>query len=136
MMRRLGLERLRPSHAQLLRYLLVGLLSNSVGYLVFLLLAWWGGAPKVAMTLVYVIGALTGFFGNRNWTFRDRGRAGRSAFYYFLAHGSGYTLNWLLLYVFVDRFGYAHQVVQLVAMVLVALVLFVELKYLVFREKG
>jgi putative flippase GtrA len=136
MMRWLGIERMRESHTQLLRYLLVGALSNSVGYLVFLLIAWWGGAPKVAMTLVYVTGALTGFFGNRNWTFRDRGGTGRSAFFYFLAHGSGYSLNWLLLYVFVDRFGYPHQVVQLAAMVMVALVLFVELKYLVFREKG
>lgn len=82
----------RPAYAQFMRYVVVGGASNALGYLVFLWLAWWGGAPKLAMTLVYVSGALAGFVGNRLWTVAGDGRLGRTALRYALARVSGYGL--------------------------------------------
>ena len=120
---------------QLIRYGLVGVVSNAVIYLVYLLITYLGVEPKIAMTLVYIIGASIGFVGNRKWTFAHRGAFSRTALRYGLAHLSGYLLNFLILLTFVDHLGYAHQWVQAIAIIIVAGFLFIILKYLVFSKK-
>lgn len=120
---------------QLIRYGLVGVASNAAIYLVYLLLTYLGMEAKAAMTLVYLIGASIGFAGNRNWTFAHRGGTSSAALRYVLAHVFGYILNFLILYTFVDRFGYAHQWVQAAAIFIVAGFLFMIFKYFVFNEK-
>lgn len=87
------------------------------------------------MTLVYVVGASIGFVANRKWTFTHRGLFFSTALRYGLAHLSGYVLNFLILFTFVDRLGYAHQWVQAVAIIIVAAFLFIVFKYIVFCDK-
>jgi putative flippase GtrA len=122
------------SMRQLIRYGLVGLASNAAIYIVYLILTFLGVEPKTAMTLVYIMGGFIGFMGNRNWTFAHRGGASSAAFRYMLAHLCGYSLNFLILFTFVDRLGYAHQWVQAAAILIVAGFLFTLFKYFVFRE--
>lgn len=120
---------------QLIRYGLVGVVSNLAMYFVYLLITHLGVEPKKAMTLVYIIGASIGFIGHRKWSFSHRGNATQAAMRYIAAHFSGYMLNFLVLFIFVDRLGYAHQVVQAVAIIVVAGFLFIIFKYLVFPKK-
>lgn len=117
---------------QLIRYGLVGVASNLAMYVVYLLITYIGMEPKKAMTVVYLIGASVGFFGHRTWSFAHRGSAINSAIRYAAAHLSGYVLNLFILVVFVDRLGYPHQAVQAVAIIVVAMFLFVLFKYFVF----
>jgi putative flippase GtrA len=119
---------------QLIRYGLVGVATNLAMYVVYLLITYLGVEPKKAMTLVYLVGASIGFIGHRNWSFSHRGSAINSAIRYIAAHLSGYVLNLLILVVFVDRLGYAHQVVQGVAIIVLAMYLFVVFKYFVFPK--
>lgn len=120
---------------QLIRYGLVGVASNAAIYFVYLLITYLGVEPKTAMTLVYIIGASIGFVGNRQWTFSHRGDSSSAVLRYGLAHIFGYLLNFLILFTFVDRLGYAHQWVQAVAIITVAGFLFIVFKYFVFRKK-
>jgi putative flippase GtrA len=120
---------------QLIRYGLVGAVSNLTIYFVYLLITYLGVEPKTAMTLVYIIGASIGFIGNRKWTFTHRGDSTRAALRYVLAHVFGYLLNFLILFTFVDRLGYAHQWVQAMAIIIVAGFLFIVFKYFVFCER-
>jgi putative flippase GtrA len=122
------------SMRQLIRYALVGAASNAAIYVVYLIMTSLGVEPKTAMTLVYIIGGFIGFIGNRKWTFAHRGGASGAALRYVLAHLSGYTLNYLILFTFVDHLGYAHQWVQAAAILIVAGFLFVIFKSFVFRE--
>lgn len=119
----------------MIRYGLVGVATNFVIYVVYLLITYLGLEPKKAMTLVYVIGASIGFVGNRKWTFAYSGNIVRAAVGYVSAHILGYVLNFLILYIFVDRLDYAHQGVQAMAIIIVAGFLFVVFKYCIFREK-
>lgn len=120
---------------QLIRYGLVGVVSNAAIYCVYLLITYLGVEPKTAMTFVYIIGASIGFIGNRKWTFAHRGNSSSAALRYVLAHLLGYLLNLLILATFVDRLGYAHQLVQAAAIIIVAGFLFIVFKYFVFHEK-
>lgn len=120
---------------QLICYGVVGAISNVIIYFVYLLTTYLGVGPKIAMSLIYFIGALIGFAGNRKWTFAHRGDASSVALRYVWAHLFGYMLNFIILFTFVDCLGYAHQWVQAVAIIIVAGFLFVVFKYFVFCNK-
>jgi trans-aconitate methyltransferase len=121
---------------QLIRYGLVGGISNIVMYLFYLLITSVGFEPKIAMTLVYIIGASIGFVGNRKWTFSYNENLAGNTIRYILAHLFGYLLNFLMLLIFVDNLGFAHQWVQAISILIVAGFLFIVFKYFVFREKN
>lgn len=121
---------------QLLRYALVGLASNALLYLLYLLAVHLGLDPKLAMTLLYLWGVLQSFVFNKRWTFGHGGHAGPVLLRYLCACGLGYALNLLVLYLWVDRWGHDHQWVQGVMVLLLAALLFVLQKFWVFRERG
>ncbi|MBW8076667.1 MAG: GtrA family protein, partial [Gallionella sp.] len=81
------------SMLQLIRYGVVGVASNAAIYCLYLLITYLGMEAKLAMTLVYLVGATIGFVGNRKWTFEHSGAASGAALRYVLAHTFGYLLN-------------------------------------------
>ena len=121
---------------QLLRYGLVGLGTNLALYFIYLLITYFGLEPKKAMTVLYIVGALMGFFGHRKWTFTHQGTLLGSGARYFIAHLIGYLINFIILLTFVDRLGYSHQWVQAGAIIVVAGFLFVAFRYFVFPKTG
>lgn len=121
---------------QLIRYALVGLVSNAVGYLFYLLLTHTGVAPKITVTLLYVSTAALAFFGNRRLTFQSRGRFMGPALRYVIAHSLGYMINLAMLAVLADRAGIPHQWVQLAAIFVVAGFMFFALRWFVFAERS
>ena len=118
--------------AQLLRYIIVGITSNLIGYCLYLALTALILPPKTTMTLLYTTGAVLGFIGNRRFTFRHQGKLPRAAFAYTVTHMLGWTMNYMLLYVLSDQLGYPHQLVQAFAIIVIAIFLFIALRYFVF----
>lgn len=121
---------------QIVRYATVGILVNFGGYLGYLLITWVGIEPKKAMTMLYILGAGIGFIANRRWTFSYGGNVHNNLLRFFLAHAGGYLINYLLLFEFVDQFGYPHQWVQALAIIVVAGYLFITFRYYVFPTEG
>lgn len=117
------------------RYAVVGVVTNLAGYLVYLAITSAGAGPKSTATVLYAVGATMGYFGNRNWAFRHSGNMLESWTGYCLFHVGGYLLNMSLLHIFVDKLGFPHQLVQAVAIVIVACYLFVALNMVVFRAR-
>lgn len=124
---------MRSTLGQLIRYGIVGLLSNTVGYLLYLAITAAGMEHKLAMTLLYVVGVAQTFAFNKRWSFRHDG-ASRTAFVrYCSAYLIGYLINLLALFVFVDLLHYSHQIVQGILIFAMAFLLFIIQKYWVFR---
>jgi putative flippase GtrA len=117
---------------RVVRYGIVGIATNVAGYIVYLLITFAGAGPKITMSALYLTGAVLGFFGNRQWAFRHAGGIGKSAVLYFLFHAGGYLIDFAMLSVFVDRLGYPHQLVQAIAVLVVASYLFVAFNFVVF----
>lgn len=126
----------RESFMQLFRYAVIGVATNIAGYLLYLLLTSMGSTPKITMTVLYSVGAVVGFVGNKEFTFSYKGSLLGSSIRYALTHLFGYLLNFFILFVFVDHVGHPHQVVQGIAILAVAAFLFVCFKLFVFREAG
>jgi len=121
---------------QLLRYGIVGIASNALGFV------WYLGltellhlGPKTAMSLLYLIGVLQTFAFNRKWTFAHEGAAHAALLRYGCAYALGYAVNLVALYVCVDRLGYPHTWVQGVMVIALAGMLFLLQKYWVFRVR-
>lgn len=121
------------SKLQLIRYLLVGIFGNFIGYLAYLLLTYLGIAPKIAMTVLYLCTAIVSFFGNSRLTFSYIGNKTRSVIRYLISYALGYLMNLAILTVGVDQLGYSHEAVQAIAIVAVAIFLFLILKFYVFK---
>ena len=122
--------------AQLLRYGIVALVTNALGYLLYLGLTALGVGPKLAMSLLYAVGVLQTFVFNKSWTFRYVGR-GRSAFRrHVILYAAGYGLNYALLTMLVDTLHWPHQWVMAGLVVLMAAYFFLGQKYWVFRQSS
>ena len=120
---------------QAIRYALVGVVTNIALYIFYLVLTHFGFGSKRSMTVVYFFGAIVGFLGNRKWTFAYNKDFTGSAFRFTLAHIFGYCVNFLMLFIFVDCLQYSHQIVQAIAVGVVACFIFFISKYFIFRER-
>ena len=120
--------------AQFTRYVIIGLVSNAILYLGYLALTAFGMGHKLAMTVLYVLGVCQTFFFNRSWSFQDSGRIQGTFVKYATVYGTGYTINWSLLWLFVDKLGLPHQVIQGILIFVVAGFIFFSLRYWVFRH--
>lgn len=124
---------LNPLQLQLIRYAVVGVMSNLLCYLAYLGLAALGMDPKLAMSVLYCVAVLQTFVVNRNWTFKHRGSRRAVFFRYSAAYALGYVLNLSVLYILVDLHAYPHQVIQGMMILIIAAMLFLAQKYWVFR---
>lgn len=125
-------DRLEALFHQLARYAFVGILTNGIGFGLYILATHYGGTPKATMTVLYAIGTLIGFLGNRKFTFNHDGHIGAAGVRYVLAQLMGYVLNFLILMMFVDVLGFSHQIVQAAAIFIVAAFLFLLSRFFVF----
>jgi putative flippase GtrA len=123
-------------HLQSIRFMTVGLASNLVLFVLYLLLTTLGVSPKLAMTILFAMGAMQTFIFNKRWTFAHRGLIQASFSKYVAVYSFAYLLNLTALLVLVDNLGYPHQVVQGVMILSIALMLFVLQKFWVFRAPG
>jgi putative flippase GtrA len=119
---------------QLFRYAAVGIVSNVIGYLIYLLITKLGMPPKLAMTVLYGVGVVIGFWGNSKFTFKYRGAQMATGWYYLVAHCIGYLINLAIQIILVDIHGYPHQLAQAIGVCLVAAFLFLAFKYFVFSS--
>ena len=119
---------------QFRRYAMVGLASNAILYVLYLLLTALGISPKLSATSVFLLAILFTYFCNRLWTFQGSQAVRSSFLLYALAYFSGYLINIGLLHIFVDLLGVHHAIVQACAIILVALYLFTIQRHFIFTE--
>jgi putative flippase GtrA len=120
--------------AQLTRYGIVGVVSNAVLYLLYLLFTALGLTPTVAMTLTYAMGVAQTFIFNQRWTFGYRGGSRAAFVRYVLVYAQGYLINLVLLLVLVGRWQLPHQWVQAGAILAIAAMIFLLQRYWVFAS--
>ena len=120
--------------AQFSRYGLLGVLSNVLAYISFVVLTHYGMEPKLTMSMLYVIVFMISFLGNKHWTFSHTGAMSPAMFRFVITHAIGYAFNLLMLSVFVDRLDYDHRLVQLAVMGILVFYFFFALRLFVFRQ--
>lgn len=126
----------KPLLRQLFRYGVAGILTNLFGYLVYLLITFLGVDPKVVVSVIYPLSAVTGFFAHFRYSFSYRKGYAGAAVRYSIAHCIGFGVNLAMLYVLSDKLKFPHQAVQAAAIFVVAGILFLIFRYFVFPSSG
>lgn len=123
-----------PTLRQLIRYGIVGVMTNVSAYVIFLIIVWLGFPPKLAMTVLYFTCTTFSFLGMKHWAFANQERSGiyKIIFRFFSVYILGYVLNLMLLTEFAEQFGYSYQVAQAIAIVFMVAYFFIALKLFVF----
>jgi putative flippase GtrA len=121
---------------QIVRYGVVGIMNNLLGYCIYLAVTFLGLDPKLTVTLLYPIGAIAGYFGHSKYSFAYKGKSLWAPVRYAVAHIASYGVNVLMLYFFWERLGYPHQLIQALSIFVCAGVLFVLFRYFVFPTSG
>ena len=114
------------------RFGFTGIVTNTLGYIIYLIVTFFGVPPKLAMTILYFAGVLIGFSANRRWVFVNAADQQGAIVKYGMMYGVGYMLNYGILYIFVDRLHYAHAYVQAFGIVAVAAFVYVASSIYVF----
>lgn len=127
---------MKTTFFQALRYGIVGLLSNAIGYCLYLLLTGAGMGHKSAMTLLFVVGTLQTFIFNKKWSFKYQQEDRSVMLRYIATYSLGYLVNLAALVVLVDRAGFPHAVVQAAMIFIIALLVFVLQKFWVFPARA
>lgn len=121
------------TYQQVFRYGMIGLASNLIIYLLYLLLTSLGLGYKTAMTVTYSMGVAQTFIFNKKWTFRHDDHLTQTAIRYILSYIFVYFINLLALLFFVGHMAWPHQLIQGILILLLAALLFVLQKYWVFK---
>lgn len=124
---------MRRETIQFIRFGIVGVCSNLLLLLLYLLLTRVGVGHKSAMTVLYVVGVLQTFVFNRRWSFNHEGSVSIALRRYCIVYALGYLFNLGMLFVLVDRLGLPHEVIQACLILVLAVLLFLGQKYWVFR---
>ena len=122
---------------ELTRYGIVGVSLNSLMYFAYLMLTSFYLSPYYALMFLYPLGVLLGFLVHKRVSFKQSSNGYNliELLKYIFIYVLGFLLNSLLLYVFVEKSGYPHQLVQLLSIFIVAAFLFISLKFFVFTHE-
>ena len=118
---------------QFLKYLSIGGLSNGLGYVLYIGLTLLGGSPVLSMSVVYVASGAIAFTANRTWTFESNRGTGATVIRYVLVQFVGYVTNLSMLDWLYHGLGLPHYLVQLTAIGVVAIMMFLLSRYCVFN---
>lgn len=119
---------------QLLRYGLSGIVINLSLYFTYLVLVGFGSLPVIASTIVFCIGVPISLSTHRHFTFQsDQISKVRKAIF-ILSYIFGYLTQIGILSILHYDLGFTHQISQAIAICVVALVIFIVQKQIVFKR--
>jgi len=121
---------------EFIRYAVVGATANIFGFLLYALFTELGVSPVLTISIFYPVHIGIAFYLNKRWSFNFKGRLSASAVRYLAAYAGCYGLNVAMLKFFNGYLGYSHLIVQAIAIVVIALLLFLAQKFWVFRVQG
>lgn len=121
---------------EFVRYIVVGLTMNIFGFLLFVLITTLGVSPVLTISILYPLYIGLAFCLNKYWSFNHKGNTSTSAIRYLIAYAGCYALNVVMLKFFSGYLGYSHLVVQVIAVMIIALLLFLTQKLWVFRVQS
>jgi len=106
-----------------------------LGFLTYLFLTSINIDPKIAVSLIYMSFLIIGFFLHKKYSFINSIKY-PSISKFLIVHISAFLINLISIYFMVDIYGFKHQYVQVIMVILVAIYLYLMLNKVVFRKNN
>ena len=126
----------RRTIIQFLKFNLVGITNTFLAAVVYVLVAYATGSYTFGLVADYVFGIVFGFVLNKLFTFEKKEPVTvKLVAKYVVVYGFVFAINYSLLYVAVDRYGYDQYLAQFVIFALIVVPIFFVQKKYVFVDK-
>ena len=112
---------------------LIGVTSNTVLYIAYLLLVQWGMSPTAAMTSTYLTGVIVSYMLNSRITFSTHSNLNSQFIRFCFSHVIGYTFNAAGLIAGTQFMNWPHALVQAGMILSTAILLFIIQSKWVFK---
>lgn len=120
---------------EIIRFGIVGVISNILIYCLYLTMTLWNVPPKVAMSFAFLIGTCSSFISNKKWTFADKSDYTKTAYRFIIAYAVVYIFNLICMWIAVDYLHVRHYIYQGISILVFAVILFFVQKYWIFNTR-
>jgi len=123
----------RQTLGELGRFVLIGVKSNIIYFVIYVSLTLLGVDHRIALTVVYVFGILYMFVFNKHFVFKKKDGANLPQFgRHILVYSGIWVVNIAVLQVLAIHFRISPYIVQLLFMAIMAVAIFIFSKYFIF----
>ena len=120
---------------QIIRYGSVGIITNFIGYAMYIGIANIIGVPPPIAAIVsgfLVIGI--SYYLNRRFSFAREGKGMNLAVKYYILYLSSILLHSLVIFVFSNLLGFPHEIIAGISLVIISFALFIIQKNILFTH--
>jgi putative flippase GtrA len=120
---------------QIIKYSSVGIVTNSIGYIFYIFISNLIGInPPVAAILAGLIVIGISYYLNKNFTFKGKGKGVVTARKYYLLYFGAILAQSLIIFIFSNILGFAHEIVAGISLIIISCSLFLIQKFYFFSK--
>ncbi len=136
------MSNLFKKYEEIIRYLIIGVLTTIVSLAVYYLLVFTilnpnnGLELQIANIISWIVSVTFAYFTNRIYVFKKEEKANiKEAFNFYASRISTLLIDMLLMYIFVTKLNFNDKVIKIIVQVVVIVLNYIFSKFLVFNEK-
>lgn len=123
----------RTKNSKKLKFIISGVLTNAIGFLLYIIIVGFGTDPKISMGVLYWTSVIFTFFVNRVFVFNSQNNPLLSFFKYLTVYLIGYFFSWSFMSFLLDVLVLNHVYSIILANCLMAVYFYFMQKHLVFK---
>ena len=120
---------------QIIKYSSVGMLTNIIGYILYIVMSNFIGLnPPVAAILSGFMVIGISYLLNARFTFKSKNKGLISAANYFLLYICAILLHSLIIFIFSGILDFAHEIIAAISLIIISCSLFLIQKFYLFQS--
>ena len=124
-----------PYISQIIKYGSVGFVTNALGYMVYIVIAnIIGVSPPVAAIISGFLVISLSFYLNKRFSFGNNSKSISMAVNYYILYVSAILFHSFIIFIFSNVFGFAHEIIAGISIILISCSLFLIQKFLLFKR--
>ena len=121
--------------SQIIKYGSVGSVTNALGYIIYIAIAnIIGVSPPVSAIISGFLVISLSFYLNKRFSFGNSSKSISMAVNYYILYVSAIFFHSFIIFIFSNVFGFAHEIIAGISIILISCSLFLVQKFLLFKR--
>ena len=121
--------------SQIIKYGSVGFVTNALGYMVYIVIAnIIGVSPPVSAIISGFLVIGLSYYLNKRFSFGNSSKSISMAVNYYILYVSAIFFHSFIIFIFSNVFGFAHEIIAGISIILISCSLFLVQKFLLFKR--
>jgi putative flippase GtrA len=121
--------------SQIIKYGSVGSVTNALGYIIYIAIAnIIGLSPPVSAIISGFLVISLSFYLNKRFSFGNNSKSISMAVNYYILYVGAIFFHSFIIFIFSNVFGFAHEIIAGISIILISCSLFLVQKFLLFKR--